>query len=90
MASANVMLCRCRQAVHEQRPHLGNPNRPSRQVLERGADLGGREDAVQVPAPQDRADLEVEGLRDPGDGVSWQQLPKRTPPGRVRDEFDAG
>ena len=39
---------------------------------------------------EDRADLEVEGLRDPGDGVSWQQLPKRTPPGRVRDEFDAG
>lgn len=52
-------------------------------------DLCRREHSVEVPSAQDGADLDVEDLRSPWDGIGRQQATEGAAPDGVDDEFDA-
>jgi len=67
------MLARRRQASLKKGPDLNDPQRPRQKLIDCRGDLLFCEDAVEVPAAQDGAALDVEDLRHPRDGVRGQQ-----------------
>jgi hypothetical protein len=73
----------------DQRPDLGDLQRPRGQLVDGRGDLLGTEDPLEVPAAKYGPAFDVENLGNPRDRITGEQATDRSAALGVSDQFDA-